>query len=583
MTLRPAADQVRQRVVSAIGDRGSAGRSPLVIADLLASRLLWCLVALAFVAFRGIAQRSDKLVAGVGDTDDAMRLVQVREFVTHGDWFNLQISQMGAPEVLFSHWSRLLDVPLAILVSLFGLVFSPDTAELLMRTVWPLLLLAALSGLVVREVERQGGAWATGVVLFLIISCAAATVQFSPGRIDHHNLQNLCAVGGILLLLRSLTEPRIGWWAGALLGLGLGVGLEALPLIAVAVGSAALVAAFDTRLKEGVWRCCLAMAGAVALCFVVTTPAARWFDVVCDANAMNLVALVGIGAIAMTLMMRLAPRSSALTWIGGLAFGGGLGIAVYVGLEPACTAGPFGLVDPAIKPIWLDNVVEVRSILDFAETSPAGAMSVLAVVGLGVCARYSFLWERRDSPAVVAFVITLAAALYSCIYLKLMPYAVWLAMVPTAVWIARLTSIGNVPAYTVIIAAAIFASQTVLILIFTVGLGTLFDVAQRPKNTALADAQMCQPQALYQNIARLPAGLVASHVNTGPFIVRNTPHRAVAGPYHRLDKSILATHQLLASAPTESRKVFERLGVDYLLLCSSDSKRLSIANKDALI
>ncbi|MGI9426270.1 MAG: hypothetical protein ACR2PA_24040, partial [Hyphomicrobiaceae bacterium] len=42
-------------------------------------------------------------------------------------------------------------------------------------------------------------------------------------------------------------------------------------------------------------------------------------------------------------------------------------------------------------------------------------------------------------------------------------------------------------------------------------------------------------------------------------------------------------HQLLASAPTESRKVFERLGVDYLLLCSSDSKRLSIANKDALI
>src|ERR1700704_499688 len=61
------------------------------------------------------------LVASFGrggdlSTDDAMRLVEVRDFLAGQGWFDLTQYRLSPPDGVATHWSRLIDVPLAALV-----------------------------------------------------------------------------------------------------------------------------------------------------------------------------------------------------------------------------------------------------------------------------------------------------------------------------------------------------------------------------------------------------------------------------------------------------------------------------------
>ena len=152
-------------------------------------------------------------------------------------WFDLTLPRFGGAHPLVSHWSRLIDVPLAGLLSGFEIFLPADKAELVVRALWPLLVFWAFVYLLAREAQIHGGRTAALLSIPLTVTCIIGIVQFLPGRIDHHNAMILGAVIGILRLARSFDDPRAGWSAGVLLGLGTAVGYEALALTAASLGS----------------------------------------------------------------------------------------------------------------------------------------------------------------------------------------------------------------------------------------------------------------------------------------------------------------------------------------------------------
>lgn len=549
--------------------------SRLTVNKLLMSRWLWCGAIVLAVSGRALSSNMEQLFSGAGDSDDAMRLIQVREFLTYGNWFDPTLLQIGAPEALVSHWSRLLDLPIASLVLFFSLFFSSENAELAARIVWPVLLLFALTMIVLREAERRGGVFAGGASLLFVFGGLAATMQFTPGRIDHHNVQILCAVGGTLLLLRSFREPKLGWIVGALFGVGLAVGLEALPFVVAVLGIGSLCAAFDPAIRDGMVRTMISTTAVLLVSFLATTPPSYWYHVACDANGLNLIALSGAGAMSMMVLMARFPQATPLQWIGGLAIGGGLGVLAYLALEPDCVAGPFGQVDPAVGPIWLDHVFEAKSLYHLAQTSPSAAISFFLFAALGVTACWINWREQKSIDALAALSVMVAALLYSCLYLKLMSYAMWLAIVPVAVLVARLPAYGELPERSVRIGAAVFCSQTMMLTMFSVIVGLFSDVESKAEAAWTASTADCQPRTVHQTLANLPTGLVAAEVDLGPFIALNTPHRVLAGPYHRIDKSILAAHRILASPPSQSEATLRRLGVNYVVVCQRDQKTIN--------
>src|SRR5690606_522037 len=90
--------------------------------------------------------------------DSLLRLVQVRDLLAGQSWFDLTQVRLG-PEGLLMHWSRLVDLPIAILVRLFGLLPIPQqSAETAAMVVWPFLLLVAALYFLIRAAVRLGGA-----------------------------------------------------------------------------------------------------------------------------------------------------------------------------------------------------------------------------------------------------------------------------------------------------------------------------------------------------------------------------------------------------------------------------------------
>jgi hypothetical protein len=77
----------------------------------------------------------------------------------------------------------------------------------------------------------------------------------------------------------------------------------------------------------------------------------------------------------------------------------------------------------------------------------------------------------------------------------------------------------------------------------------------------------CSDTATISALARLPPGLVLADIDLGPYIVALTPHRVVMAPYHRIDRSIIEGHRLLAARPEAAEAGVRKLGVAYLAAC----------------
>jgi len=78
----------------------------------------------------------------LGDTDDNMRLMQVRALLDGQGWYDLRNYRMNPPVGFDIHWSRIVDLPIAGLILFFRLFTSNSWAERLACGIAPLLPLS---------------------------------------------------------------------------------------------------------------------------------------------------------------------------------------------------------------------------------------------------------------------------------------------------------------------------------------------------------------------------------------------------------------------------------------------------------
>ncbi len=148
-----------------------------------------------------------------------------------------------------------------------------------------------------------------------------------------------------------------------------------------------------------------------------------------------------------------------------------------------------------------------------------------------------------------------------------MSYASFLAIVPIAIAISRLGGLGEISAGTMRFAAVVLTSQSLLL----AASGAIDTALGRPKlitEDMRADADACSKRDAIRDLADLPPGLIAAHIDIGAYIAALTHHRALSAPYHRIANAIIANYQIFAAHdPAAAAAILKRENVDYVVIC----------------
>lgn len=503
----------------------------------------------------------------LGDTDDNMRLMQVRAWLGGQGWYDLRQYRMNPPTGFDMHWSRVVDLPLAGLILFFRLFTSPAWAERLASGIAPLLPLGVVMVALAATVRRLVAplAWPLALV-FLVTSATATMLMMMPMRIDHHGWQLAC----LAVTVAGLGDPRPAR-GGALVGLAsalsLSIGLELLPYAAMAGAIIALRWVWDAAEARRLAVYALTLGGGGALGFALFASEAN-YALRCDAlTPVWLSTLVLAGALLL-LLARLGPAQRTTRLL--LALAAGAAVAAFFALAfPQCLGRPEQVSDELARN-WLNNVREARPVYrhPFRVAFPIVTLPLIGLVGAFVAA-----WRARRGPNVVGWAAVALFTLFACLML------LWQARSGPA---AQLLAIPGAAALAWLLLPRLLGHRSMLVRVVGSAAGFLLvsglfagllvrnlridppSAAARRVNAATGE---CMRTSRLLALNRLPRTVVFTHVDLGPRLITVTHHDAVAGPYHRNGDAILDVHHAFERSPANARATMRRHGATHLLVC----------------
>lgn len=504
-------------------------------------------------------------------TDDAMRLVEVRDLVNGQRWYDLRQYRLDPPGMLM-HWSRLIDFPLLISILALKPLLGMYNAETVALFVWPsLLFVVAL--LSVWSIARQltGGALTSQVgAVILTLLARPALVHFRPGAIDHHNAQIDLLLLLILFALqieRSLLRSML---AGITASISLAIGVEMLPPIAaicVAVsglfiwrGAAAAkqVTAFAITLAVS----SLALAVAILPFLAIAAP-------VCDTlggpvllltvgGGFGLASVVAIDRCCPALWFRLVTTSAV-----GIAL-----IGAFNSLFGSCLDSPYSHLDPLVTSLWLDTVQETISFAKMLRLGPEDALGfyALPLITLALATGALFRCTTQDRFRWVVCIAALLPQFFLSIWE--MRGAGGAAMMSAPIFSAAVVVIWPSLAFGPSLALlALLCSSTDFAVLGVVAKPLTDLVIKADANAEEALKPGCSSLSDVAWMSSLPKGRVMAPIDLGPAILATTNHDVFAAPYHRNNDGNSAMLRLMLAPPPVAYQILSNRQVDYVVIC----------------
>ncbi|MCM5557993.1 hypothetical protein [Pleomorphomonas sp. JP5] len=566
--------------------QGAFGAAPVLFGFVLRARLVFAVALGLFVVGLVAVNRLADLGPAWDDPDSMMRLVEVRDFLGGQSWFDLTQYRLDPPGGVLMHWSRLVDLPIAAIVLAATPVAGGAGAELFATTVWPVLLVIPFAFALASVAGRFGGETARLATLLMIFLSPQVKSVFVPGTLDHHNVQAVLLACVLMGLVRADQARRWPIAAGVAAAVSLAVGMETLPAILLAILGLAIAWTINAdRWRYGLMLFAGALVVGTLLTAAATIPPSRWLVPACDALSFAYLIPVVIGGgavIVLAALLRghgdgvpgLLMRGGALVAVASLL------VAVAAVLFPTCLAGPYGDIDPAIRPIWLDHIDEAQGFLSTIENRPGLVMPAyfapFAALALG--ARALRRMPSADRPAFVIVLSILGGSiLLGAMQLRALVGAqvVASAAVGVVVALAIKATAGRDDARAVAQRWSWLAAVPVLWMLLVTAVDRL---SGQPDTEAVNVATMTDCRAFFGDVlgSRAP-GLVVATSNFGAFLLKATPHAVLAAPYHRGAHGILAVDAVFTGADPEA--AFRATGATYLAACTGDPELNQMAER----
>lgn len=507
------------------------------------------------------------------DTDDNMRMMQIRGLLAGQDWFDLRQYRLNPPFGADIHWSRLVDLPIAGIKLAMTPLFGGRAAEKIAIALAPMLPMAVAMTSLAIIARRLIGPFAFIAAIALLFCAESARLMWAPLRLDHHGWQ-LAALSLVMAALADRQRARGGILLGLATALSLVIGLEMLIYLAAAGAIVVLIWIHDATEAKRLIAYGGSLSAGTGFGYLLFASYANRAPV-CDAlSPVWLSAMLVAGALCV--LLALAPLSRWGTRLGAALFGGLVLAGLFAWSWPHCLGQLEGISAEA-QNLWLDHVREARPI--YRQNIPT--IAALAALPLAGIVGYAILiWRHRQDPVMLrpwlalgTLALVSAALLFwqtragPAAQLLAIPGAAgvgWLALG----WIHRskfmlVRVFGTVAAFLLVsgIAAQLVA-------------GLFKDPSRSTPRMKLVNKadRACPTLTALRPIALLPKGYVLTHVDFGPRLITVTHHDAVTGPYHRNDREIVDVMKAFREGPEYARRMIADRGIDYVLICPNFSE-----------
>ena len=541
-------------------------------------RNFWTIIATVWLAATLVLAAMQALTPGdrplLADTDDAMRMVTATDLLDGQPWQDTNQYRDNAPYGTSMHWSRLVDAPLAVLIALERIIGMSDLAAIL----GPLLLLAPLLALSALWAERIAGPGQMLAALALPLLSLPILAEFSPGRVDHHNVQ-IVLTGGLALALADSTNHRNApVVAGILAAASLAIGMETLPFVVLAIALVCLNWAFDPlRWRRPMAGFALALALANTGLFLLAVPPSAYLARVCDSISLTYVTATALAAAVMLIAARfglenlktLSSRLLLLVILGAAALG-----AVLM-LFPECARGPYSLVDPRMMAL-MDAMAETRPLWVVLRDQPGLAVAMVLpplAAMLVMVARLRATSGAEQLAWIVLLSFLALALLMTIVQFRSARFTAALA-VPAGVWLVAETRrrylAGTGPARAAGLVAAWLAFAGIAQFPAVNLLATLAPapaLAAPPRPGLFVAREKCFTAGNFAELAALPPGIVLAPPTLGPHILHYTPHSVVSAAFHRNTEGTLDALTFYEDDEQRARAIVAQRNVDYVVGC----------------
>jgi hypothetical protein len=508
-------------------------------------------------------------------TDDAMRLVEVRDLINGQGWFDLWQYRLDSPGVLM-HWSRVIDLPLTVSILLLKPLIGMQGAEAVTLFLWPLLLFAVALMLVVAIARQMSDGVITSQISSAVLAmlAAPALVHFRPGAIDHHNAQIDLLLALLLFALQIERSAVKAALAGLAASLSLAIGVEMLPAIA-AIG-VAVVGLFIWRgssVARQVATFAMTLAASSLVLALALLPLPSLASPVCDSLGGPLLLLTIGGGVGLTLMVGIDRYHSTLLLRLVTATGAAVAlIGAFISLFAGCLASPYAQLDPLVVSLWLDTVQETISLAKMLRLLPEEVLGFYAfpLITLGVAAAALIRSNPLERFRWILGIVSLAA------------------LIGLSVWEMRGSAGASMVAAPIFAAGAavvwpsLAVGRNLVLLALAVSPVTfaalgptakpLIDLILKPQMSNI-EWSTCQNVSDVAPMSQLPKGRVMAPIDLGPAILAETNHDIFAAPYHRNNDGNLAMFKLMLAPPPLARQMLSDRHVDYLVVCKIPPNR----------
>lgn len=530
---------------------------------------LWALLAwLGCACVMLWLMRADYTGLGFRDPDDAMRLAQVRDWISGQPFWDVSQHRVNPPFGGPMHWSRIVDMPIAGIILLLRPLMGTGAAEMIACIAVPLLLLCGLVASVFVAARRMAGARVALIAVALLLTGPSILVQSTPLRIDHHGWQILLAT----LALAGAMDARArrgGIVAGLALATWLQISSEALPYAAL-FGAVFALRQWIARAEAARFIAFAGTLGGAALpmLMLLRGPGAAMASY-CD--ALSAVYIWPLAAFAATTLIAArwlgTDRATNRFWIAAIGAGAALMIFALTG-GPCLTGDPFAALGPTAYRLWYLQVMEGRPIWE-QSASMWGVILLPPLAGLvaSLIAARAVQGEARMRWLTLALLIAGATAV-ACLVMRALSVAHVFAL-PGLGWaivalFARVQASHRMPVRVL--------GSVALVLLTPAGLcGAWVAVAEKAEPAKPAGPGCKAPES-FALLGRLPPTTLFAPIDLGPDILVQTRHRVIGTAHHRNAAGITAVIEGFVQSPEQARGVITRTSAAYLVQCDSLSE-----------